>query len=93
MQKFITHEAIAAGLFDQEYTSGVSAYIAWAVELRNSPEVLDLLCSRMESDYMQIRPKSRKAFTLTQLATGRSIPVHALLRNSCSVCAQASMPV
>lgn len=68
MQKFVTHETIAAGLFDESYTSGVSTYLPWAEDLRNTPEVLTLLLNRMESDYLQVRPKSRKAFTLTQLA-------------------------
>ena len=64
MQRFLTHDAIAAGLFDTGYTSGVSAYIAWAEELRNNPAVLKLLLERMESDYLQTRGKGRKAYTL-----------------------------
>ena len=94
MQRFVTHEAISNGVFDSEYTSGTSGYLPWAQELRNSPQVLDLLCQRMESDYLQMRPKNRKAFTFAQLAARCSFPnPPVFLRNSCSVCAQASMPV
>lgn len=65
MQKYLLHEAISEGCFNRNYCSASGSLAPWASELTNSPEVLDLLCRRMQSDYESTTPKMRRAFNLS----------------------------
>ena len=62
MNKFITHEAIAAGSFARNYgppNSGV-----WESELSNlNGDVLDFYLQRLEKDYSDLHAKQRKPWT------------------------------
>lgn len=62
MGKILTHDAVASGVFDRDYTSGWGQLSAWESQLTNSPEVLELLTKRMELDYSSLNPKQRKAY-------------------------------
>ena len=64
MMKFLTHEPIKDGWFNAQFTSGFGQFSAWEKQLSNSPEVMSLLCQRMEADYLQTRENKRKAYNL-----------------------------
>ena len=67
MHKFVTHEPIKDGWFNSEFTSGFGNFIAWEQELKNSSEVLRLLCTRMEKDFIQPRESKRKVHNLASI--------------------------
>ena len=51
MAKFVTHDALASGLFNRNFCCGDSLNGgAWRETLGNSPAVLSLLLERMNSD-------------------------------------------
>lgn len=56
----MTHEPLAAGWLNLDYTSGHGHLTAWAKALTNTPELVQLLVDRMEKDYTALAPKSRK---------------------------------
>lgn len=61
MQRFITHEALAAGWFNLDHNGSASSN-PWEAFLGNTLESLELLCHRMEADYLGLNPKMRKAY-------------------------------
>lgn len=67
MGKFMTHEPLAEGLFDRDFSAGRQAYSVWEAELRNSPELLALLTERMEADFLSQRGKLRKSYNALQV--------------------------
>lgn len=67
MGRIITHEPLAAGLFNTGYCGANSFSMAWQVELSNSKELLQLLCERMRSDYCGQNPKMRRPYTSKEL--------------------------
>jgi len=68
MGKFITHEPIHAGYFNRDFGSGVGVAAAWEAELKNSPESVDLLCQRLESDFLSLRDGKKRAYTSMSVA-------------------------
>lgn len=70
MGRFMTHEALALGLFNRDYSSGTGPYAHWVDSCRNSPEILQLLVRRMHDDYAQLHTKMRKAYTMKDLEFG-----------------------
>lgn len=62
MQRFITHEAIACGYFNEDFSGGSGTLSAWAAELANSPKVTGFLIQRIQSDYERSNVKMRKAY-------------------------------
>ena len=68
MQKFLTHEAIAGGYFNQDFNVGVGVFSAWAGELANSGRTVDFLIQRLQTDYERLNPKMRKAFGAKDVA-------------------------
>lgn len=69
MQKFITHECISSKLFNAKHSSATGTLMPWANVLTNSEPSLTLLLKRLESDYMGIQSKSRKAWGLKDVAS------------------------
>ena len=67
MQKFITHEAIAHGVFNEVYTSASGPLAPWERHLSNTPELLRLLTARMGQDFLSLNPKMRKAWNQKEL--------------------------
>lgn len=63
MQKFITHEAIASGIFNRETCTATSSMTAWQHVLLNNDDTLDLLCDRLHEDFANCTPKFRKPYT------------------------------
>ena len=68
MQKFLTHEAIAGGYFNEDFNGGVGIFSAWAGELTNNARVVDFLIQRLPTDYERLNPKMRKAFGAKDVA-------------------------
>lgn len=62
MGRILTHDAVAAGIFNKEYSSGQGVFSSWESQLRNSAASLELLCNRIGNDYITTMPKLRKAF-------------------------------
>lgn len=60
MPKWITHEPLAAGWFNLEYTSGHGHLASWAKPLTNTAELVQLLVERLEKDYVALAVKTRK---------------------------------
>ena len=67
MHRFLTHEAIKEGIFNEDYCSASGAYSAWPAELLNNSDTLSLLMERLESDWLAMNPKHRKAFTFKEV--------------------------
>lgn len=67
MHKFVTHEPIKDGWFNSTFSSGFGNFAAWDQVLTNSPEVLRLLCLRMEHDFVQIRESKRKVHSVASI--------------------------
>ena len=67
MVKFVTHDAIRAGIFNRDgcFTSGTMA--GWESLLVNSHPILNLLLDRMNSDYAALNAKMRKAWGAKEL--------------------------
>ena len=61
--KFITHEALAGGVFNKGYSSATAAQSAWAQHLTNDDALLEILLKRMEQDYLALNSKLRKAWS------------------------------
>ena len=70
MAKFVTHDALASGLFNRNFCCGDSLNGgAWRETLGNSPAVLSLLLERMNSDILSMHVKMRKAWKTPDLET------------------------
>ena len=65
MQKFITHECVAYGIFARgfECTSSSANLALWNDALKNSDAILKLLLMRMEQDHLAMPPKLRKPWS------------------------------
>ena len=62
MGKFITHEAVAAGVFSQSYAPPMDG--PWAPLLSNESEgVMEYFLLRLEGDYETLHVKQRKAYS------------------------------
>lgn len=60
MPKFLTHEPLASGWFNNDYCSGTGTLQSWSKALTNTEELAKLLVSRMEKDYVALAIKMRK---------------------------------
>ena len=82
MAKFLTHDAIASGVFNKDTCTATSTMAQWQSELLNSKSTLNLLCDRLASDYSSLGPKMRKPFGAKdvdaryQLHCSNYIPFH-----------------
>lgn len=67
MSRFLTHDAICAGIFNRDgcFTSGTMA--GWEGLLVNSNPILQLLLDRMNSDYAALNAKMRKCWGTKEL--------------------------
>lgn len=62
MGRFLYHEPLASGLMNGGHNSKGPNMDAWEGELLNTEESLTLVLNRMESDWMGLHPRMRKAF-------------------------------
>ena len=60
MPKFLTHEPLASGWFNNDYCSGTGTLQSWSKALTNTEGLAKLLVSRMEKDYVALAIKMRK---------------------------------
>ena len=67
MGKFLTHEAVAEGVFNDDFCSATSSMLAWQADLLNSPQVLHLLCDRLSNDFLCTPVKFRKPWNFQQV--------------------------
>lgn len=65
MHKFVTHDAISQNLFNGNECVSSSAQSSWTEILVNSKESLELVCARMESDWLSTNAKLRKPWNAT----------------------------
>ena len=64
MTKFLNHDGVAHGVFNQNYCSGAGSWERW---LHNSAELLDLLLERMRKDWESMAMKMRKPWSQKDL--------------------------
>lgn len=77
--RFILHDGIANGVFNEDYIS-VGSGDPWCSYLQNSPELLDLLLGRMKRDFESTGVKMRKPYGMKELDTcPRKRPVNCWL--------------
>ena len=67
MSRFVTHEAIASNVLNTSHCSASGVTIPWQHHLTNSDRLLELLVSRMESDWTALAPKMRKPWSAASL--------------------------
>ena len=67
MGKYLTHEAVAEGVFNDDFCSATSSLVAWQADLLNSPQVLHLLCDRLSNDFLATPVKFRKPWNFQQV--------------------------
>ena len=65
--KFMTHEALANGIFNKEFNSAGPNMEAWKPYMTNSREILDLVVNRLEADYCATHTKMRRPFNAFQI--------------------------
>ena len=63
MQKFILHEPVAQGWFNLGKSSSVASTNAWETDLCSTDAVLELLMTRLLSDFESLAPRMRKAWS------------------------------
>ncbi|CAE7238947.1 unnamed protein product [Symbiodinium pilosum] len=63
MNRFMSHEPLANGLFNRDMCTASSTMTAWSDCLTNTPAVLGLVCDRLEGDFLAQRPQMRKPYT------------------------------
>lgn len=68
MPKFINHDCIADGLLNLSHQTASGFLLPWKQQLTNTQPLVDLLLSRMELDWLNVMPKSRKAWNSASLA-------------------------
>lgn len=73
MQKFLTHDAIASGMFSAGECCAASTQSAWADALTLTPENLKVLVERMHADYSNLPSKLRKTWTTREIVTSLSL--------------------
>jgi hypothetical protein len=66
MQKFLTHEAVAEGVFNRDYCSAGPTLVAWQSQLINNDDILMLLVERLELDFVHTPLKFRKPWRYDQ---------------------------
>ena len=68
MPKFINHDCIADGLLNLSHQTASGFLLPWKQQLTNTDALLDLLLTRMELDWLNVMPKSRKPWNSASLA-------------------------
>ncbi|CAL1138958.1 unnamed protein product [Cladocopium goreaui] len=63
MPKFITHEPLALELLNTGHQTASGTLQPWTRVLTNTEPLLNLMISRMESDYTALKPQMRKPWT------------------------------
>ena len=63
MNRFLAHDGLATGLFNRDFCTAQAVSVSWPAQLTNSPELLLLLCDRLEHDYVNLRANMRKPLT------------------------------
>eukprot|EP00435_Cladocopium_sp_Y103_P029473 s2370_g7.t1 len=61
--RFLTHEAIQSGVFNQNYCGAAPSMAGWEEALTNSMPLLNLVLDRMESDFAGLNAKMRKPYS------------------------------
>ena len=79
MTKFLTHEAIASGMFGRSYSAadGLPSGSVWRETLANRGPVLEWLLMRMDSDYKGTHVRLRKCWKTADLALCLQVKVGA----------------
>lgn len=67
MQKFLTHDAIFAGIFNADFSSASGVLTPWDRHLTNCPELQSVVCDRMEKDFTSLAVKMRKPWNQKDL--------------------------
>ena len=67
MGKMLTHESIAHGAWNADFSSGSASMAAWDDHLMASDRVLNLALDRMEQNYEATHVKMRKSYGLKEL--------------------------
>ena len=62
MPKFLTHDALSADLFNAAHSTGTGSFQPWKDVLTNTETLLLKLVKRMETDWLALPPRSRKAW-------------------------------
>ena len=66
MGRFMSHEGLAAGLFNSDHNGATAAQGVWTDVLGNT-EPVNLLCDRLRSDFAALAPKMRKHYQAAQI--------------------------
>ncbi|CAK9078328.1 Uncharacterized protein SCF082_LOCUS37472, partial [Durusdinium trenchii] len=69
MGKFMTHDSIS--IFARDACTSSAATSAWQAQLLNTPQILHLLCDRLNADFTNLAPKFRRPFTFSQVEPQR----------------------
>ena len=62
MPKFISHENIAQGLLNTGHSTGTGHLQQWSRQLTNNDGLVAMLVNRLETDFVALAPKMRKAW-------------------------------
>jgi hypothetical protein len=65
--KMLTHESIASGAWNKDFSSGSASMAAWEEHLIASDRVLHLALDRMENNYDATHMKMRKPYGLKEV--------------------------
>ena len=69
MHKFMSHEPLAAGLFNESYNAAKGQWAAWSAEFQNTEPVLQLFIKRLGIDYEQMTSKMRKPYSMKEMVS------------------------
>ena len=67
--RFLSHEPISNGLFNESFNGGHGALQAWEPCMLNRLEVVQLMVDRLASDYEQLSPKMRRPYGSRDIET------------------------
>ena len=67
MGKMLTHESIASGAWNKDFSAATSSTAAWEGVLSTAPRLLDLTLDRMHANYEALHPKMRKPYGLKEV--------------------------
>ena len=70
MGKFLTHESIAAGCWNYDYSCAAPSLQQWHEILMNHEDFLLLAIDRMASDWLALKPSMRKAYSQRDVEPG-----------------------
>ena len=90
MGRFLYHEPVSQGLFNLTYSC--AAGTVWEAALINTKELLELACTRMESDYVALNQKMRRPHGSKEVVACRNPCRITRFRKRCSAPPGASLP-